>query len=197
MPLETELKYLGANLDDVRHRLQSLGADFQTKRFESNTVFDDAHRSLKARGILVRLRDDGRKLLTLKRPPAGPVPEGVKAWDEDETTLDNSEAVEVLLATMGLEAAFRYEKVREEWHFNGCHICLVLLPFGDFVEIEGPPEQIGPAATALGLDACEPSTANYHQLNREHRAAHGLEPRDSFVFEDEERRRLQAVLDKP
>lgn len=196
MPLETELKYLGANLDDVRHRLQALAADFQTKRFESNIVFDDADRSLKARGILIRLRDDGRKLLTVKRPPAGPVPEGVKAWDEDETALDNPEAVEVLLATLGVEEAFRYEKVREEWDFMGCHICLDLLPFGEFVEIEGQPEAIGPAAEALGLDACTPSQANYHQLNRDHRAAHGLEYRDSFVFEDGERQRLQAGLDK-
>lgn len=196
MPLETELKYLGANLDDVRARLQSLGADFQTKRFESNTVFDDADRTLKARGILVRLRDDGRKLLTLKRPPEEPVPQGVKAWDEDETELDNPGAVEVLLETLGLSPAFRYEKVREEWKFKGCHICLDVLPFGEFVEIEGPPEAIAEAANSLGLGAGEASQANYHQLNREYRAARGLEPEDSFVFEAGEKRELLAALAK-
>ena len=72
MPMETELKYLDADLDAVRDRLHAWGADFQARRFETNTVFDDAAKSLKARGILVRLRSDGREILTLKRPPQGP-----------------------------------------------------------------------------------------------------------------------------
>jgi len=188
MPMETELKYIGANLDDVRHRLQTLDADFQGKRFESNTVFDDDARSLKVRGVLVRLRDDGRRILTVKRPPEGPVPQGVKAWDEHETRVDNPEAVAVLLQTLGLAPAFAYEKLREEWGFMGCHICLDQLPFGFFVEIEGPPEAIPEAARALGLDLCEPSTANYHELNRQYRRDAGLPPQDSFTFEPGQRR---------
>ena len=47
---------------------------------------------------------------------------------------------------------FAYEKVREEWEFAGCHVCLDRLCFGDFVELEGEPESIRAAAAALGLD---------------------------------------------
>ncbi|MBU1001518.1 MAG: class IV adenylate cyclase [Proteobacteria bacterium] len=194
MPMETELKYLGANLDDMHHRLQALGADFQGKRFESNIVFDDPERSLKERGILVRLRDDGRRILTLKRPPAGPIPLGVKAWDEHETAVDDPLAIEILLETLGYGPAFAYEKVREEWLFRACHICLDLLPFGEFVEIEGEPEAIPVAAAALGLVACESSIKNYHQLNREYREAEGLEPRESFVFAPDQKKALLAQL---
>lgn len=182
MPLETELKYLGVDLPALRARLQALGADFQARRFERNLVFDDAARSLRQRGILVRLREDGRNFLTLKRPPAGPVPEGVKAWDERETELTDPGAVQAVLETLGLAVAFVYEKEREEWAFGGCHICLDHLPFGDFVEIEGEPEALFAAARDLGLDGHETSTKNYHQLNREHRAAHGLPGDDNFTF---------------
>ncbi|BBD07503.1 class IV adenylate cyclase [Desulfovibrio ferrophilus] len=196
MPMETELKYLGVNLDDVRHRLQALGADFQGKRFESNIVFDDEQRSLKGRGILVRLRDDGRRILTLKRPPAGPVPEGVKAWDEHETRIDDPGVIETLLGTLGYAPAFSYEKVREEWILEGCHICLDQMPFGDFLEIEGDPLAIPVAASALGVKSCEASTKNYHQLNREHREAVGLEPRESFVFDSDKKKALLAQLSK-
>lgn len=192
MPMETELKYLGANLDDVRIRLQALGADFQGKRFEFNIVFDDARRSLKERGVLVRLRDDGRRILTLKRPPVGPVPRGVKAWDEHETVVADPAVIETLLETLGFGPAFAYEKVREEWLFRECHVCLDLLPFGEFVEIEGDPEAIHVAATALGLDACEASVKNYHQLHREFRESQGLAPLESFVFDPD---RKKAVAD--
>ena len=191
MPLEIELKYPDADLDAVRDRLHALGADFQARRFETNTVFDDAAKSLKARGILVRLRSDGREILTLKRPPEGPVPEGVKVWDEEETTLDNPAAVAATLATLGYGPAFVYEKLREEWTFGGCHICLDHLPFADVVEVEGEPGAIEAAARGLGLDSASASTADYHQLNREYRERSGLPPEEGFAFAPDEARRLR------
>lgn len=194
MPMETELKYLDADLDAVRDRLHALGADFQARRFESNTVFDDGVRSLKERGVLVRLRDDGRNILTLKRPPQGPVPEGVKAWDEQETEVAVPAAVRELLATLGYGPAFAYEKVREEWGFMGCHICLDHLSFCDVVEIEGEPSAIPKAAEALGLDVLVSSTANYHQLNREYRERNGLPPQEGFTFGEDEAKRLREEL---
>jgi len=96
--------------------------------------------------------------------------------------LTDSGVVQAVLQTLGCEVAFAYEKWREEWKFGGCHICLDQLPFGDFVEIEGPPESIFAAARVLGLDSRHSSTENYHQLNREYRAAEGLPEDDNFVF---------------
>lgn len=193
MPMETELKYGNADLDAVRDTLHALDADFQARRFETNVVFDDEARSLKGRGVLVRLRSDGRNILTLKRPPEGPAPEGVKAWDEEETRVDDPGAVAALLSTLGYAPAFSYEKLREEWLFMGCHVCLDHLPFGDFVEIEGDPAAIGPAASALGLDPESATTADYHRLNAEYRRAAGLPPMDGFRFGDEERRLLAGT----
>lgn len=186
MPLETEVKYLGVDLDALRERLQALGADFQADRFERNLVFDDPSRNLKEKSILVRLREDGRSILTLKRPPEGPTPDGVKTWEEHETELADASAVQATLETLGYAVAFAYEKYRGEWEFGGCHICLDRLPFGDFVEIEGEPEAIFEAARALGLEGNETSTKNYHQLNREFRAEHGLPEDDNFVFGEDE-----------
>ncbi|WP_461209974.1 class IV adenylate cyclase [Desulfocurvus sp. DL9XJH121] len=192
MPMETELKYLDADLDAVRSSLHALGADFQARRFETNEVFDDAKKSLSGRGVLVRLRSDGRNILTLKQPPDEPVPQGVKAMLEEETQVDDPWAVRALFTALGLRRAFSYEKLREEWEYGGCHICLDHLPFGDFVEIEGEPEALRAAARDLGLDALETSTANYHQLNREHRARLGLPHEDGFAFDPDEAERLRA-----
>lgn len=190
MPLEIELKYLGVDLDAVSAKLHALGGDFKGKRFESNAVFDDATRSLKERGILVRLRSDGRKLLTVKMPPTGPVPEGVKVWDERETSVEDLGTIEALLDVLGYFKAFCYEKVREEWAFEGCHVCLDHMPFGDFIELEGEPEAIRQCAKSLDLASLETSTENYHALNKAYRLENSLPPNDNFVFDPDERERL-------
>lgn len=182
MPLETELKYLGADLDAVAHRLREAGARPQPSRRERNEVYDDPGRSLRARGILIRLREDGRNLLTVKLPPGAGAPAGLKALREHETEMADLGPLRAALAALGLEVACVYEKLRQQWTLGGCHICLDRLPFGDFVEIEGPAQAIAAAATALGLDGLPTSEASYHELNRAHRAAHGLPAADSFVF---------------
>lgn len=190
MPLEIELKYLDVDLEAVSETLRELGATFEGKRFESNTVFDDDARSLKQRGILVRLRDDGRNILTLKKPPQTPVPQGVKVWDERETELDDPDAIRAVLDVLGCREAFQYEKVREEWVYGGCHVCLDHMPFGDFVELEGAVEDIEACAAALGIAENKTSTDNYHQLNKAYRRANNLPENDSFVFSASDRKRL-------
>lgn len=182
MPLETELKYLGADLDAVARRLREAGARPQPGRRERNEVYDDPGRSLRARGILIRLREDGRNLLTVKLPPGAGAPAGLKALREHETEVADLGPLRAALAALGLEVACVYEKLRQQWTLGDCHICLDRLPFGAFVEIEGPPQAIAATATALGLDGLPTSAASYHELNRTHRAAHGLPADDNFVF---------------
>lgn len=182
MPLETEIKYLGADLAAVAAALGAAGARRLARRRERNEVYDDPGRSLRARGILIRLREDGRNLLTVKLPAQAPAPPGVKARREHETEVADLAPLRVALAALGLEVACVYEKLREEWALGGCHVCLDRLPFGDFVEIEGPPDALAGVAAAAGLAGLPTSQASYHELNRAHRAACGLPADDSFVF---------------
>jgi adenylate cyclase class 2 len=76
-------------------------------------------------------------------------------------------------------------------------VCLDHLPFGDFVELEGPPAAIAEVRSRLGLAGHPASDRNYHALYREHLAGRGLPVRDSFLFEDAERAALLAGLPIP
>jgi adenylate cyclase class 2 len=69
-------------------------------------------------------------------------------------------------------------------------IDLDVLPFGRFVEIEGPAEDIGVTAARLGLASLETSSDSYHELHRAHRLRQGLSAKDGFTFEPGEAQRI-------
>ena len=213
MSLEIEVKFLDADHAALRQHLTSLDALCLGRWFESNTVFDDEQRSLKATGTLLRLREkSGRFILTLKRATdectadmalgssldMAPdiLPENAelcaKICHEHETDVDDAQSMRAILAGLGYTPALRYEKVREKWTLLGCEVCLDTLPFGDFVEIEGNEEDIRACAKALALPGEKASTATYHDLNRQARRAQGRQPDESFVFDDAVKSRLLA-----
>lgn len=199
MARETELKFIGVESDALRQRLQAGGAISHGRHLERNTVYDTGGRSLRAARMLLRLRvrmwgDREEVILTLKRPPQGPVPAGVKVWEEDETSVGDAASMHAMLGGLGYEPAFRYDKVREDWAWGGVHVSLDSLVFGDVVEIEGARDAIFEAAGRLGLGDCETSTATYHDLNRQWRESTGLPACDDFVFRDEDARRIMDEL---
>lgn len=190
MALETEIKFLNVDHDALRTRLSTLGAQNLGRGFESNVVYDDAHRSLKACGTLLRLRENNSNFtLTLKTATAASS-SFAKVYNESETEVLNAPAMREILAGLGYLPALRYEKVRETWTLLGCEVCLDTLPFGLFAEIEGREEDIHACAEALGLAQDTASKATYHDLNRRHREACGLAPNESFVFEDDAKARV-------
>jgi adenylate cyclase, class 2 len=193
MALEIEIKFPDADLLAVRQRLGEQGADNLGCRFESNCVLDTPDRVLRASGILLRLRQDGRTVLTLKRPPAAmgvADPGRFKVWEETETLVDDFEAMRAILSGLGFVQSLAYEKLREIWRLEGCAVCLDRLPFCDCVEIEGTEAGIEACAARLELDMRQGSAANYHQLHAAYRAARGLTPRESFIFPPGERPRM-------
>jgi adenylate cyclase class 2 len=191
MPLEIELKFSNPDFAALRRRLLELGAAPLDRVFERNLVFDDEARSLKSASILLRLRTERKSLLTLKRPPVREQ-EGVKVFEEIETEVADPSAMQGVLEALGYREAFVYEKLRETWRFGERSVCLDVLPFGRFVEIEGEREAIFEAARALGLPPEASSTKTYHALNQERRAREGGDPSESFVFDPEERARIEA-----
>jgi adenylate cyclase, class 2 len=171
---EVELKYLGADLDDVRRRLREAGARLaQPRALETNLVFDDAEHSLRQSDRLLRLRN-GREL-TVKLPLADTA---YKA--RQEINLDVAEGdIEPFLAGLGYAVDWRYEKWREGWEVGGMWVTLDELPFiGNVVEIEGDRQKIDEVAGGLGLSGHATSTATYLELFQDHPASRGVEPRD-------------------
>lgn len=195
MALETELKLIGVDFARVREALRKAGARFLTRAFEQNLVFDDAGRSLRSRSTLLRLRSvAGGSRLTLKRPVAQTATSALKVFDEIETGVADFEAMRAVLEGLGFSAAFAYEKVRETWRSGDVFICLDHLPFGDFVELEGPEPDILACLDRLGLAGFARSKETYHALNLAQRRAQGLAPDESFVFAASERARLLQEL---
>lgn len=197
MARELEAKFAVDSLDHVRSALKKLGAFEKDCRFERNAVFDTPGRDLKARGELLRLRQTDKAVLTWKRPAPGPSVAGVKAMEELETRVDDFETVRGMLRGLGYEEALWYEKCRETWRVGDALVCLDVLPFGEFVEIEGDPRTIAKAASCLGLDMANAKALTYHDLYQEYLARLGLPPADSFIFSEKDKQRLASLCKIP
>lgn len=198
MALEMELKYLDVDHDELRSRLRQAGATLtDAPYFERNSVYDSPGRELKQRQVLLRLRQKkGNSVLTLKRPPAEDQPFGaLKVYEELETGVGDAAVLEGIFAELGYAPAFAYEKVREKWLLDGVVVCLDLLPFGSYAELEGNEETVTRAADRLGLEHGRASRQTYHALNCQLRRERGAPPRESFVFGEDERRRLLRELE--
>ncbi len=179
--LETEMKIPVASLDAVRQRLVVSGAARRSElSLEDNWVLDDAMGSLRSAGRLLRLRRcGGETLLTLKE--AGEFRAGVKSRPEFETPIGSSEAMLEVLRALGFSPVRRYQKRRETWSLGRLQVCLDETPMGAFVELEGDPAALGPAALRLGLDPASAVAATYLDLWAMFRSTHPAAPED-MVF---------------
>jgi adenylate cyclase class 2 len=186
MDRELELKFRITEPQEVRERLGRLGAKRIGAGLECNAIFDDAGRTLLTRGCGLRVRsvrsldapgDPPRGTLTYKGPIEGGT---VKSRPEIETPVSDPDATMRLLEALGFLRVITFEKRRESWQLDACHVEIDELPqLGSFVEIEGPDEaQIRTVQSRLGLasDAIEPDT--YVALVARHCEAHGITPPD-------------------
>ena len=87
------------------------------RSFESNVLYDTPDRTMRARTEILRIRSyAGRWTLTHKRlPDAGPGEDRHKHRIETETEVADGNALAEVFLSLGLVAAFRYEKWRTEW----------------------------------------------------------------------------------
>jgi adenylate cyclase class 2 len=195
MTIETESKFPVRDFFLVEPNLHLHGIPMASWYFEANRVYDSPTRNLIAQGILLRLRKGRFATLTLKRPLKTPedIP-GLKQLEERECRVKDSDAMDSILLGLGYERILEYEKFRSTWQVAPCRVCLDILSFGSFVEIEGTGNDIFETAGLLGLDPATAISATYHGLFQEHLATRGLPARDSFVFSDRERARYCRQL---
>lgn len=194
MPLEIETKFAVADFAPVRDALGRAAARRLSRVFEENIVLDTPAGDLRRRGMLLRLRRDAAGRMTLKLPAETAAGAGLKVRQELETGVADVTVLETIFGHLGYRPSLRYEKVRETWRLGDVEVCLDRLPFGRYLEIEGPAAAIPEAASVLGLSMEDALTATYHDLYQAYRVAQGLPPADSFVFSPAERRELLAAL---
>ena len=182
MAIETEIKFPVKDLAGLSRRLEAAGFKLQTPRsFESNVLYDTPDRKMRARTEILRIRSyAGRWTVTHKRlPDSGLGEDRHKHRIETETEVSDGDALAQVFLSIGLVAAFRYEKWRTEWTDGEGHCVVDETPIGDYAELEGSAEWIDHAAARLGIDPSQYITLSYGRLfelwrDQRHSAAQDL-----------------------
>ena len=154
--LEQEVKFFLEDTAEMRRQLAVLGArPYQPRMHEANIRFDTADGTLTRQGKVLRLRKAGPVILTYKQPEAAPAgtPAPARRSLETEIIVDNLDKTAHLLQSLGFRPIVRYEKYREVFHWKSVLVMFDQLPFGDFLELEGPDlTELRQTAGKLGLD---------------------------------------------
>lgn len=179
---ELEVKFYVVGLSPFENRLTQLGAVLtQPRTHEINLRFDTPDQSLTRAFQVLRLRQDQEARLTYKGP--GELLEGVRLRREIEFSVSDYKAAQSFLEALGYQVSFMYEKFRAVFNLNNVLVTLDEMPFGYFLELEGPnPASILSTSQILGLRWDARILDSYTMLFDRVRLACGLKFRDlSFV----------------
>jgi len=188
MPIEIEKKYRLSKKQraEVLQRLPEIGAKRKGEEFEVNTLY--AGNDLEVGRAVLRLRRVGKRgILTYKE--RFPTRSDIKQQREDETRVDNPDAMELILDALGFTPALVYEKRRETWTLaetgkrgkgkrgmakkepgsvGETEIVIDELPFGLFMEIEGTEASIRDVESKLAIKRLRAEPATYPKLTLKH-----------------------------
>lgn len=171
---ENEIKLAFPSRETAVQRLLAIGAgEIHARSFEDNVLFDFSDRALAKSGRLLRLRRfAGASVLTFKAPVVGEHRHKVKI--EHETDVADDRAIRSILAGLGFDVVYRYQKFRATYRLAAVEAAIDETPLGTFVELEGPPDDVDRAAAALGATPSDYIRATYRQLQEEDAAARGV-----------------------
>lgn len=180
---EREIKFYIQDLPALAERLYICGADLTRERtLERNYMLDTEDWRLRNTGSLLRLRQDDRARVTFKEKTR--VENGIRARTEIEFTVDSFAVARKLFEALGYHSTLIYEKYRVVYRLGDVEVTLDELPFGNFVEIEGPSNAlIEGVAQMLGLDWSKGIAINYLGLFEAGRSKLGLSFND-LTFEN-------------
>jgi len=149
---ELEVKFYIPAISILQARLEALGAQLvQPRVHEVNLRFDTPSGELTSSYRVLRLRQDTAAHLTYKGP--GVEQDGVRLRQELEFTVGDFAAARHVLEALGYVVSVMYEKYRASYLLKGVTVTLDEMPYGNFIEIEGPDgASIHQTAEALGLD---------------------------------------------
>jgi predicted adenylyl cyclase CyaB len=182
MMLEIEAKLRLDNLDDLRDRLVTLGANHRSTVLETNIILDHEKLMLRNQACGLRIRgaapiDGGNSKVTVtyKGPP---IPGRYKSREEIEFITDDWEQTVKLYARLGFVTMLHYQKHRESWQLGNCLVEMDQLPeIGLFAEIEGPDEDsIHRVQEQLGLEGITHVESSYVQMLLTYCMEHDINP---------------------
>jgi adenylate cyclase, class 2 len=175
---EIEVKFYIADMPVLQTRLEELGAHLVHGRtHEINLRFDTPEGDLLRQYQVLRLRQDSKARLTYKGPAQ--TLEGARARQEIEFTVSDFSSARAFLEALGYQVVMMYEKYRTTYEMEGMEILLDEMPYGSFLEIEGPdPAGLHRFAQALQLDWDSAAPDSYTALFENLRARLGFTFRD-------------------
>lgn len=176
--MEIEAKFYLRDLTAFRQRLETLGVvQVKPRHHELNLRFDLPDGSLTRAHRVLRLRQDGRALLTYKG--AGQEGTEVAVRQEVEVEVSDADACRRLLEALGYQVSMIYEKYRTTYRLGNVEIVLDEMPFGLFCEIEAPDAgTIHQLAERLHLNWQARIAMGYYTLFDQLKATSGLNIRD-------------------
>jgi adenylate cyclase, class 2 len=148
--IETEVKFHLPEPETMRAQLLALGARSLGRCREHNLRFEAPDGRIARSRSLLRLRQDRDCTLTFKSVAPGADP-AFKQMIELEVQVSDFERMLSVLTALGFQPVQTYEKWRESFEMSDTIFCLDELPYGHFLEIEGPPEAVVAAGRRLGL----------------------------------------------
>ena len=162
-PLEIEVKFYLTDINPLRKRLLSLGANLKNNAFEKNIRFENQKKSLYHEKTLLRLRHSDKTTLTFKSEPPDQQNE-FKIHHELEVSVDDFATMQQIIEAIGFHPEQVYEKKRETYLLGNTEICIDTMPFANFIEIEGKKEEIRKTADLLNLDWNQRILSNYLEI---------------------------------
>jgi adenylate cyclase class 2 len=194
-PIEVEVKIAVTSAARVRKILREAKFSVANPRvFEQNLVLDNARGSVRASGLLLRVRTSGKRIagqtaLCTFKGPATDTPTHHKQRVEREFTASNVDECLAVFAGIGFHPAFRYEKYRTVFSRRARRgekgkpglVTLDETPIGVFMELEGPALWIDRTAKELGFSRNDYITMSYARLWDRWREEHAI-PAGNMVF---------------
>ena len=163
-PQEIEVKFYVRDLAKIEERARELNAILiQARIHETNLRYDTPQGELRAKGQVLRLRQDDQARMTYKG--TSKKQSGVMSRTEIEFVVEDFERAKQLVEALGYQTIVFYEKYRTTYTLNHTHIMLDELPYGNFIEIEGEDiPSIRNMTEKLGLRWEAAIESSYHVL---------------------------------
>ena len=149
---ELEVKFYLPDHSAFGKRLAVEGAVLvQPRIHEVNLRFDTPSEELGRTYRVLRLRLDTEARVTYKGP--GVEQDGVRQRQELEFTVSDFAIAQAVFEALGYQVALMYEKYRTTYALGELLVVLDEMPYGNFIEIEGPDGQsIRRSAEKLSLN---------------------------------------------
>jgi adenylate cyclase class 2 len=145
---EIEAKFIVPHFDEIRQRVLGLDGQLIIPRHQELSIRYDTHDNrLRSNHEVLRVRRGNRVALAYKKSKSA------EERIEYEFEINDFEIACKFLEALGYKVILLYEKYREIYTLDLSTVMLDELPFGFFVEVEGPSlEIVKQVAAVLGLD---------------------------------------------